>query len=109
MNFAGPMDLVAWEMNTPPLLPDPADEQQPWDASPVRYATADDRPVLTVHGTADTCVSYAQAAMIDKAMTSAGATHVLLTLPGQSHAIDLDAPIDVRSDVLAFYEDYLLP
>jgi acetyl esterase/lipase len=54
-------------------------------ASPVTYITADDPPVLTLHGDQDALVPIEQARLLDEKMKAAGAPHTLLVLEDQGH------------------------
>jgi acetyl esterase/lipase len=54
-------------------------------ASPVTYVSADDPPVLTLHGSEDRVVPIAQATVLDEKMKLAGASHTLTVFEGQGH------------------------
>jgi len=54
-------------------------------ASPVTYVSADDPPVLTLHGSQDKAVPVSQAMLLDEKMKSAGASHTLTVFEGQGH------------------------
>ncbi len=53
--------------------------------SPVTHATADDPPVLTLHGDKDTIVPVSQAVLLDKKIKSVGGKHELVVITGQGH------------------------
>ncbi len=53
--------------------------------SPLTYIRADQPPVLTIHGDADTTVNYQQAVRLQEALTKAGVQNQLLTIPGGHH------------------------
>ena len=53
-------------------------------ASPVTYASADDPPVLTLHGEIDQAVPVAQAPALDEKLRSVGAAHTLAFFPGRA-------------------------
>lgn len=119
-NYFGPTDLPA--MIGPPsqidhaapnapearliggALPDNADKAKA--ASPITYVSAGDPPVLTVHGTDDPLVPYAQAVRFDKALRAAGVTSYLVAVQGAGHG-------DFRGDAVperlrAFLAKHLL-
>jgi dipeptidyl aminopeptidase/acylaminoacyl peptidase len=53
--------------------------------SPMTYVRPGLPPVLTIHGDADTTVPYQHAVNLHAALTKAGATNQLLTIPGGKH------------------------
>jgi acetyl esterase/lipase len=57
-------------------------------ASPLTYLSADDPPVLTVHGTADGVVPIAQAEEFHAAARRIGARHELVRVEGAGHGFD---------------------
>ena len=59
-------------------------------ASPVHHATHARAPVLLVHGTADTVVSYRESARMHQALEAAGRTSEILLLDGAPHAFQAD-------------------
>ena len=54
-------------------------------ASPVTYASADDPPFLTAHGTMDRTVPFGQAEAIHAALRKAGAASILIPIEGAGH------------------------
>lgn len=93
VNVFGPTDMafcyekssVAWIFRlflggTPTEVPDRYRE-----ASPITYVSADDPPVLTLHGDQDALVPIDQAKKLDELMKSAGASHTLMIFEGQGH------------------------
>lgn len=85
-----------------PLLDNPAKAQA---ASPIAYVTADDPPVLTVHGDADRAVPYDQAVRLDAALRQAGVPSYFVTVKGAGHG---DFPKGVNERLQAFFARYLL-
>lgn len=94
VSLAGPTELISeykeskipactsnFMGGTPEELPDQYEK-----ASPVTYVSADDPPVLTLHGTADTLVPPAQADLLDAAMKEVGALHFLVYKEGIGHS-----------------------
>jgi acetyl esterase/lipase len=59
-------------------------------ASPVRHAAHVSAPVLLIHGTADTVVSYRESVRTHEALEQAGKQSTLLLLDGAPHAFQID-------------------
>jgi acetyl esterase/lipase len=59
------------------------------EASPVTYAARQVPPTLLIYGTRDHIVEARFGRQLDRALTQAGATSVLLELPWSEHAFDL--------------------
>jgi len=59
-------------------------------ASPVHHAAHATAPVLLIHGTADTVVSYRESERLHAALEGAGKTSALLLLDGAPHAFQID-------------------
>jgi acetyl esterase/lipase len=57
-------------------------------ASPLTHLSADDPPILTVHGTADGVVPIAQAEEFDAVARRVGARHELVRVEGAGHGFD---------------------
>ena len=55
------------------------------EASPISYVTADDPPVLLMHGDADATVPIAQSEKMEAALGRAGVAVKLLRIPGGTH------------------------
>lgn len=72
-------------------------------ASPITYVTANDPPVLTVHGTKDPTVPYDQAVRIDATLRNAGVTSYFITVKGGGHGFGNLADGRVK----AFFDKYL--
>jgi acetyl esterase/lipase len=53
--------------------------------SPIHYVRAGLPPILTIHGNADPTVPYSHAVRLHEALTKAGVTNQLLTIPGGKH------------------------
>lgn len=54
-------------------------------ASPIQHVSADDPPVLLIHGTADPIVPVSQSRQMASALGDAGVSHQLAILPGAGH------------------------
>jgi acetyl esterase/lipase len=85
-----------------PLLDHPAKARA---ASPITYVTANDPPVLTVHGDADRAVPYDQAVRLDAALRKAGVPSYFITVKGAGHG---DFPKGMNERLQAFFGRYLL-
>jgi acetyl esterase/lipase len=59
-------------------------------ASPVQHAVAARVPVLLIHGSADTIVSYRESERMHRALLAAGRTSELLVLEGAPHAFQVE-------------------
>ncbi len=57
------------------------------EASPIAHVSADDPPVLLIHGDADKTVPPSQAIVYRDALTAAGVPNTLLLLPGLGHSL----------------------
>ncbi len=115
VNVFGPTEMVScYETSSAPWIfrlftggtPETAAETCA-AASPVTYASADDPPVLTLHGDLDRTVPVQQARVLDERLRSAGASHTLIVFEGQRHGFggvhrqrELDA-------MWAFFEEHL--
>lgn len=78
-------------------------------ASPVSHASADDPPVLVIHGAADTAVPPRQAAALHATLEAAGVDSKLLLLPGVGHALPLDRTTPGGQALLSFLDRVLGP
>lgn len=54
-------------------------------ASPTEYVSKNDPPVLTIHGTADQTVPFAQAQALEAALEAAGQPHEFIPIEGMDH------------------------
>ncbi len=81
-------------------------------ASPIRYVSSDDPPVLTLHGTADRIVPYDQAVRLDKALSDAGVPSFLITVAGAGHGGFPDGAFERVNDFFSRFlhdEDIRIP
>ena len=78
-------------------------------ASPVTYVRSNGPPVLTIHGTADSTVPFAQAQSLEAALEAAGEPHVFIPITGMDHipgALWLGPYVQgYREQMLAFLQD----
>jgi acetyl esterase/lipase len=93
VNFFGPTELDAADIpeGSRALVRDfvgGTPEQKPEltkAASPIRYVTSDDAPILTFQGTKDPLVPHTQAIKLGDAMTAVGLAGRVELLVGQGH------------------------
>lgn len=78
-------------------------------ASPVAHVSADDPPVLLVHGTRDTVVPLGQALELEKALADAGVEHTLVTLADFGHKLALGPGTPAGQALLLFLDRTLGP
>jgi acetyl esterase/lipase len=76
-------------------------------ASPLAHVSADDPPLLLVHGDRDPQVPADQAARLDEACRAAGVDCRLVLLDGSGHDVALDADAPAGAAVLAFLDRVL--
>ena len=74
--------------------------------SPIAYVRAGLPPVLTVHGTADPAVPYAQSVRFHKALSASGVPNELLTMPGGRHGVEC-CTVAQRTDAYAKIREFL--
>ncbi len=91
-NKSGPTDLVSCHADriVKPFLEDLLgsfhDHRDRYvEASPINYISADDPPVMTIHGERDSVVSVEQARKLDQNLSRAGVSHQYLELAGERH------------------------
>lgn len=78
-------------------------------ASPLTWVSADDPPVLTLHGSEDQAVPFAQAKKLDERMKSAGASHTLIEFAGQGHGFGGEFRRRELDATWHFFETHLRP
>ncbi len=79
-------------------------------ASPVTHVTADDPPVLLIHGDADEVVSYDNAEVMQAALEKAGVPVELLRIPGAGHGPTFPGaanPPDYIGAMVAWFDRHL--
>ena len=79
-------------------------------ASPVTHVTADDPPVLLIHGDADEVVSYENAEVMKAALEKAGVPVELLRIPGAGHGPTFPgavSPPDYIGAMVAWFDRHL--
>lgn len=78
-------------------------------ASPVAHASADDPPVLVLHGAADAAVPPRQATILHASLEAAGVDSTLVMLPGVGHTLPLDRSTPGGQALLSFLDRVLGP
>jgi acetyl esterase/lipase len=76
-------------------------------ASPINYVTADDPPVLTVHGDQDALVPVEQAKKLDEKMKEVGASHTLMVFEGQGHGFGGEYQQKAEKATWDFFDKHL--
>jgi len=74
-------------------------------ASPTTYVSADDPPVLMIHGDQDTTVPPQQAEVLDARMNEIGVPHTLIMKEGEGHYISVDMKADYP--MWDFFDEHL--
>jgi dipeptidyl aminopeptidase/acylaminoacyl peptidase len=80
------------------------------DASPVSHISADDPPILLLHGDKDEIVPYAQSVEFEKALKSAGVTTKLVLVPGGGHGPSFPGavnPPNYLGEMTAWFDRFL--
>jgi dipeptidyl aminopeptidase/acylaminoacyl peptidase len=86
----------------------PADAAERYKAaSPINYVSADDPPVLTLHGDQDALVPVEQARKLDEKMKSVGAPHTLLIFEGQGHGFGGEYQQKAEKATWDFFDEHL--
>lgn len=86
INFFGATDLRARNDKLLEALlgPNPSPALKA-EASPITHVSADDPPTLSLHGTDDSLVPYAQSVVLHQALTAARVPNRLVTVEGGTH------------------------
>ncbi len=77
------------------------------DVSPVRLASADDPPVLLVHGDQDELVPLVHSERMHAALQEAGAASELIVIEGAGHGFRDAAQRQAQQATVAFFEKHL--
>ena len=113
VNFFGPSDLASmggWHNNSdsPESLllggTVPENKKIARAASPITYASEDDPPFLTIHGTNDSVVPFEQSAQLTKALQKAGAFAQLIPIEGGGHGRPRLRELDDRIQLFLEYQ-----
>ncbi|MEQ1839452.1 MAG: prolyl oligopeptidase family serine peptidase, partial [Verrucomicrobiales bacterium] len=119
VNFYGPADFLT--IQEPPTTVDHNSSTSPESlliggaiqehpekaraASPQTYVSADDRPMLIIHGTKDPLVPYTQSVRFEKALEAAGVPTTLITVQGGGHGSQFGP--DINTLVIEFLRNQL--
>ena len=120
VSFAGPTDwsllaklehkhpayrqLLGYAPGTPASAMDAKAMQ---DVSPITFVTADDPPILQVHGDKDDIVPIEHARNLDERLKSVGVASELVVIPGANHGVAGAGP-QVTERATAFVKEHLL-
>ena len=111
VDLYGPTDLskVGWDLAMiPAKKAERPDLYQ--QASPVRYLSKDDPPILILHGTADTDVELSQSQHLADALKAQRMPHQLVVVKDAPHSFHLQpAQQDLRPIVFEFFDRLLKP
>lgn len=112
INFFGPSNLTSmggWHNNadSPESLllggPVPENKEIAKAASPITYATEDDPPFLTIHGTNDTLVPFEQSIELTDSLQKAGVLAQLIPIQNGGHGRPLVSELNNR--IMLFLEN----
>ena len=116
VNIFGPTDLPVIYKSTPAVVgmlkalcdgtPETAAETYA-SASPNHWVSADDPPILTLHGDADDLVPVEQARLLDEKLKAAGVEHQLIILEGQGHGFQGEAGVRSVQATWEFLDKHL--
>lgn len=97
--------LLALLMGALPT-PDPQSKESLayFEASPINYVTADDAPILLLHGDADEVIPYEQSLSFRDAMRAEGVPTRLITIPGAGHGPSFPGAVDPPDYISAMIE-----
>ena len=76
-------------------------------ASPINYVSADDPPVLTLHGDQDALVPVEQARKLDEKLKAVGASHTLMVFEGQGHGFGGEYQQKAEKATWDFFDEHL--
>ena len=81
-----------------------------WAASPVNYVTADDPPMLLVHGDADRTVPFHQSEIMEAALKKVNVPVKVIRIEGADHGPDFPGaknPPDYKAEMVKWFDAYL--
>jgi acetyl esterase/lipase len=93
-----------------PMQKNSAEYKIVWSASPINYVSADDPPVLLVHGDADQTVPFHQSEIMQDALKKVGVPVKLIRIEGGGHGPAFDGaknPLDYKSEMVKWFDTYL--
>ena len=80
-------------------------------ASPITYVSADDPPMLLIHGDADRTVPFHQSELMEAALKKANVPVKLIRIEGADHGPDFPGaknPPDYKGEMVKWFDMYLL-
>ena len=83
------------------------DPERAADVSPIRFASADDPPVLLIHGDADRLVPLANSEHMGAALDAAGVVNQVIVIEGAAHGFEGADQARSRRETVAFFERHL--
>ena len=81
-----------------------------WAASPINYVSADDPPMLLMHGDADRTVPFHQSEVMEAALKKANVPVQLIRIEGADHGPDFPGaknPPDYKAEMVKWFDTYL--
>jgi acetyl esterase/lipase len=87
-----------------------AEYKSAWRASPINYVSADDSPILLIHGDADRTVPFHQSELMEAALKKANVPVKLLRIEGGDHGPDFPGaknPPDYKAEMVKWFDTYL--
>ncbi len=94
----------------PGASPGSAEHKTFRSASPVTHVSADDAPMLLMHGDADETVPFEQSELMDAALRQAEVQVVLLRIAGAGHGVNFEGatnPPDYLSEMVRWFDRHL--
>lgn len=114
-----PHCAASWEGRVPPqpyaslpmFIKSRAEAPALWNsASPIKQLSADDPPMLILHGTADKTTPLDQSTRLHEAAKKVGVRSELLVIEDAPHSFHLQPKQrDLRPDVIRFFDEHLKP
>jgi len=95
------------------VRPDEVENRQYREASPITYVTADDAPMLLIHGDEDIVVPIKQSEIMESALRQAGVTVKFIRVPGGKHGPNFLFPAgdprfpDHMGEAVRWFDAYL--
>jgi len=81
-----------------------------WTASPINYVSADDPPMLLIHGDADRTVPFHQSELFEAALKKVNVPVKLIRIEGADHGPDFPGaknPPDYKAEIVKWLDTYL--
>jgi dipeptidyl aminopeptidase/acylaminoacyl peptidase len=81
-----------------------------WAASPINHVSADDPPMLLIHGDADRTVPFRQSEIFEAALKKVNVPVKLIRIEGADHGPDFPGaknPPDYKAEIVKWLDTYL--